>query len=97
MKLRKHPIVLSVERFGIHPVAKALSVDRTSVYKYFNYALVDRDSKVPAEWAIPLARLSGIHPFYWRPDLYDKSGLGSIDDFPWGLDFAPVFDEKNEA
>jgi hypothetical protein len=66
-----HPLVLVSENFSRADISKALghSTHATAAI-YIARAKRDPDFKVPAHWAFPLARLSGLDPHAFRPDLY---------------------------
>lgn len=83
--LERHPLVLLSERVGVSGLARqirstsgAAHVDRTSVRVYLRRAEVDRNTVVPAEWVLDLWKASGVHPYYWRPDLYPKTGIEPV-------------------
>jgi hypothetical protein len=68
----KHPLIaLRDQGHTLDEIRLALQhKNHTSIAIYSTRARKDRDLRVPAEWVLPLCRLSGFRPAQFRPDLY---------------------------
>lgn len=68
----RHPLEVMKDAHGVGIMAKALGhANHTSVSEYCARAKRKRAATaIPAEWVLPLYRLSGIIPHVQRPDLY---------------------------
>lgn len=75
----RHPFVELLDVATVEQVAKAIKVDRTSVYYHLKNAKANRDALTQAEMVPALVKLGGIEHYYWRPDLYPKGGIPAIE------------------
>lgn len=67
----KHPLLVVRENHTPQEIADALGhANHTTVSIYCSRAKKAKNLPVPAEWCLPLARLSGLAPAAFRPDLY---------------------------
>lgn len=69
-KYAKHPLVVLCEQMGTSAIARKLGLKHSSVGVYYRRAQVNRETLVPATWALPLAKMLDDHPGVLRPDLY---------------------------
>lgn len=82
-----HPLLKVVREYTATVVAGKLGIDRTTVHYYVQNARKNRDCLISAELILALSKLSGIHPHYWRPDLYPKAGIPALQNkLPEGVD-----------
>jgi hypothetical protein len=66
-----HPLLAVRSEFTPGEIAKALGhSNHTTVVIYCGKARKDGKLRVPAEWVLPLSKLSGMKPATFRPDLY---------------------------
>jgi hypothetical protein len=66
-----HPLVYAAAKHSRVDLGKALGhANHSTVAIYIIRARKKPSTKVPAEWALPLARLLGVKPAEIRPDLY---------------------------
>ena len=69
--VRKHPLLAVREKYTPQKIADALGhKNHTTVSIYCTRAKRSKNLLVPAEWVLPLSRLSGMSPATFRPDLY---------------------------
>ena len=67
----KHPLLAIRERFTAQQIADALGhKNHTTVSIYCSRAKKSKNTLVPAEWVLKLARLADVSPASLRPDLY---------------------------
>lgn len=67
----KHPLVKLRETLPVDLLFRSLGhANHTTVSVYASRAKKKKALVVPAEWCLPLSRLSGISPHTFRPDLY---------------------------
>jgi hypothetical protein len=68
---RVHPLVYAASKYSRVDLGKALGhKNHSTVAIYIIRARRKPTTKVPAEWALPLAKLLGVKPAEIRPDLY---------------------------
>jgi len=66
-----HPLLAVRVDYTPKEIAKALGhMNHTTVSIYCAKAKKAKNTRVPAEWVLPLSRLSGLSPATFRPDLY---------------------------
>ena len=66
-----HPLVYVRQRCDMKEVAKALGhTNHTTFSIYASKAARSKTLPIPAEWVLPLARITGLKPAVFRPDLY---------------------------
>lgn len=66
-----HPLLLIRETYTPQEMAKALGhANHTTVSIYCSRARKAKNTKVPAEWVLPLCKLASLQPSVLRPDLY---------------------------
>jgi hypothetical protein len=67
----KHPLLVVRESYTPKEIAKVLGhKNHTTISIYCAKAKRAKNTAIPAEWVLPLARLTGISPAAFRPDLY---------------------------
>lgn len=71
-----HPLVFVRRTVDMKLVAKALGHSNHTTFSiYAGKAAKFRTLPVPAEWVLPLAKLTGLQPCVFRPDLYQPHWL----------------------
>jgi hypothetical protein len=66
-----HPLLVARASFTPAELAKALGhKNHTTVSIYCAKAKRAKNTRIPAEWVLPLSRLTGISPAAFRPDVY---------------------------
>lgn len=69
-----HPLLAVRSLYTPGEIAKALGhSNHTTVVIYCSKARKDGKLRVPAEWVLPLSKLSGLKPATFRPDLYQSN------------------------
>ena len=68
-----HPILGAVALLGgYRPAARVLGVSWQAVHQWAKAALVDRNFLIPAERVPAISRATGIAPYLFRPDLWER-------------------------
>lgn len=75
---KEHPLVrgldtvASVADIPASAVAKAMGIAPQTLYIWRRRCRKDRNYLLPAERVLALSRMTGIAPYYFRPDLWPK-------------------------